>query len=127
MGDTSSPRRRYSFEKSGRQPFWGWGLSSGKQFKDKKFDYCILIAAEKDAAYPKHIFVIDIKEMIEETMGPPRKSGLGYNSYYIEFSENEEFYEKRSGYPYTLSELKEDSLEKNIFKTGKNMKRDGRS
>jgi len=92
-------------------PFWGWGFSSGKQFKDKKFDYCILIAAEKDGAYPEHIFVIKREEMTEEAMGGLRKSGVAKESFYIEFSHNENFYYKRSWHPYGPSKLEKDIFE----------------
>lgn len=90
-------------------PFWGWGFSKGKQFKDKKFHYCILIAAKKDGAYPEHIFVIKSEEMTEDTMGGLRKSGVDpKGSYYIEFSHNENFYYRRSWHPRGPSPLEED-------------------
>ena len=93
-------------------PFWGWGFSHGKQFKDRKFDYCILIAAEKDGAYPRHIFVIKCEEMTDETMGGPRRSAVySKGSFYVEFSLNKEFYYKRRWYPKGPS-----PLEDNIFK-----------
>lgn len=74
--------------------FWGWGFSKGTQFKKDKFDYCILLAAKKDEALPKHIFVIKRNEMTE-LIGKERKSALGGRSYFIEFSNNEDFYNKR--------------------------------
>lgn len=76
--------------------FWNWGFSTGKQFMEKKFDYCILLAAEKDGAGPQHIFVIKIDEMNKETFGSERKSAV-YNkgSYYIEYSEDKNFYSKK--------------------------------
>ena len=80
-------------------PFWGWGFSGGKQFKDKKFDYCILIAAEKNGVYPEHIFVIKCEEMTEESMGGLRRSAVySKGSFYIEFSHNKDFYSNRSWY-----------------------------
>ena len=81
----------------GALPFWGWGFSGGKQFTGKKFDYCILIAAEKDGAYPESIFVVKSEEMTEESMGGLRGSSVyAAGSFYIEFSRNENFYCKRS-------------------------------
>lgn len=50
-------------EKCGGVPYWGWGFSNGEQFKDRKFDYCILLAAEKGGAKPVHIFVLKLDEM----------------------------------------------------------------
>jgi len=89
-------------------PFWGWGFSSGKQFINQKFDYCILIAAEKDKAYPQHIFVIKCKEMNEAEMGGKRKSGVyTKGSFFIEFSHNKEFYFKRKWWPRGFSPLEE--------------------
>jgi hypothetical protein len=83
-------------KRTGGIPFWGWGFSIGKQFKDKKFDYCVLIAAKKDEAKPKHIFVIKCEEMTYESMGGPRRSGVyTKGSYYIEFSHNKDFYKNR--------------------------------
>ena len=40
------------FKRTEEIPFWGWGFSSGKQFIDKKFDYCILLAAKKRWSTP---------------------------------------------------------------------------
>ncbi|MEM3385694.1 MAG: hypothetical protein QXE78_09225 [Nitrososphaeria archaeon] len=57
-------------------PFWNWGFSTGKQFMEKKFDYCILLAAEKDGVSPKHIFVIKIDEIGKESFGGERKSAV---------------------------------------------------
>ncbi|MEN3062214.1 MAG: hypothetical protein ABC595_03815 [Candidatus Methanosuratincola petrocarbonis] len=101
-----------------RIPFWGWGFSSGKQFKDKKFDYCILVAAEKDGAYPEHVFVIKSEEMTEETMGGPRSSGVNSRSFYLEFSHDKNFYDKR---PWPKDDKRPEHkkcspLEKDLFK-----------
>lgn len=90
-------------------PFWGWGFSSGKQFRDRKFDYCILVAAEKDGAYPEHVFAIKCEEITKDTMGGPRKSSV-YNkgSFYIEFSHNKKFYYERNWYPKGPTPLEDD-------------------
>lgn len=97
---------------SGGIPYWGWGFSSGKQFKDKKFDYCILIAAEEDGAYPKHIFVIRCDEITEDSLGGPRKSAVyTKGSYYIEFSHNKKFYHKRKWHRKGPSKLEKDIFE----------------
>lgn len=48
----------FYFKSRGGVPYWGWGFSSGKQFKDGKdgkFDYCVLLAARKNLASPKHV------------------------------------------------------------------------
>ncbi|MCW4047343.1 MAG: hypothetical protein NWE99_07255 [Candidatus Bathyarchaeota archaeon] len=90
-------------------PFWGWGFSGGKQFTDKKFHYCILIAAEKDGAYPESIFVVKSEEMTEESMGGLRGSSVyGEGSFYIEFSRNKDFYYKRHWHPKGPSPLEKD-------------------
>ncbi|MEM0314100.1 MAG: hypothetical protein QXQ41_06105 [Candidatus Bathyarchaeia archaeon] len=89
-------------------PFWGWGFSSGKQFINKKFDYCILIAAQKDRAYPQHVFVVKCEEMTEAEMGGKRRSSVyTKGSYFIEFSHNKEFYFKRKWWPCGFSPLEE--------------------
>lgn len=90
-------------------PYWGWGFSMGKQFIDRKFDYCILIAAKKDRAYPQHIFVIKCEEMTERTMGGKRKSGVfTKGSFYLEYSHDRNFYFKRKWWPKGPSPLEED-------------------
>lgn len=82
-------------------PFWGWGFSKGRQFLEKKFDYCILLAAEKGGAKPEHTFVLRIDEMNNYTMGGERKSVVSSKgSYYIEYSNDQKFYEKRKWHPY---------------------------
>lgn len=74
-----------------------------------KINYCILIAAQKDGAYPEHIFVVKCEEMNEKTMGGLRKSGVyTKGSYYIEFSHDENFYYKRRWHPNGPSPLEED-------------------
>jgi len=91
------------------KPFWGWGFSSGKQFLEKKFDYCILLAAKENNAYPEHIFVIKCEEMTEDTMGGLRTSAL-YNkgSFFIEYSDEKDFYSSRKwGYPISEHSSKE--------------------
>ncbi|MEM2094359.1 MAG: hypothetical protein QXI32_03580 [Candidatus Bathyarchaeia archaeon] len=89
--------------------FWGWGFSEGKQFKDRKFDYCILIAAKRDGAYPESIFVVKCEEMTEKSMGGFRCSSVyTKGSFYIEFSRNMDFYCKRSRHPKGPSPLEED-------------------
>lgn len=96
-------------------PFWGWGFSKGNQFKEGKFDYCILLAAEKDGACPKHIFVISLDEMTEYSMGGKRKSAVfTKGSFFIEFSENEDFYHKRKWHPQGPS-----ALEESLFRNSK--------
>ena len=90
-------------------PFWGWGFSTGKQFLDKKFDYCILFAARKDEAYPQHILVIKCEEMTKDSLGGLRSSALySKGSFYIEYSHNREFYYRRRWYPKGPSPLEED-------------------
>jgi hypothetical protein len=93
------------------KPFCGWGFSTGKQFLEKKFDFCILLAAEENKAYPKHIFVIKCEEMTIDTMGGLRTSAL-YNkgSFFIEYSHEKDFYSSRKwGYPISEHSSKERS------------------
>ncbi|MBC7129673.1 hypothetical protein H5T51_00445, partial [Candidatus Bathyarchaeota archaeon] len=83
-------------------------FSSEKQFINKKFDYCILIAAKKDRAYPQHIFVIKCEEMTTAEMGNERKSSVYTGgSFFIEFSYTRDFYFKRKGWPHGFSPLEE--------------------
>lgn len=78
-------------------PFWGWGFSEGKQFLKRKFDYAILLAAEKGGAKPDNIFVLKCDEMNQNTMGGKRKSVVtNKGSYYIEYSTNPDFYFERN-------------------------------
>jgi len=80
--------------------FWGWGFSKGTQFLDGKFDYCVLLAAEKDGAKPEHVFVLKCEEMTHDSMGGLRRSGLSSRgSYYIEYSEDCDYYHKRRWHP----------------------------
>lgn len=89
-------------------PFWGWGFSGGSQFKESKFDYCILLAAHKDNAHPGHIFILKLNEMTEELMGGSRRSAVSSRrSFFIEFSENRDFYYKRKWHPRGPSPLEE--------------------
>ncbi len=75
---------------------WGWGFSQGTQFLKKKFDYCILLAAESMSAKPKHIFVLPGTEMTNESMGGKRNSYVSNKgSYFIEYSENRDYYYAR--------------------------------
>jgi hypothetical protein len=37
--------------------------------RDKKFDYCLLLAAKKDKACPQHVFVIKCEEMTKTERG----------------------------------------------------------
>lgn len=92
-------------------PFWGWGFSMGKQFIERKFDYCVLLAAKRDGAEPSHIFVLRVEEMKEGSMGGKRRSAVyTKGSYFIEFSENKNFYFKRKWHPKGPSEI-----EKSLF------------
>jgi hypothetical protein len=89
-------------------PFWNWGFSSGKQFIEGKFDYCVLLAAEKDKALPRHIFVIKLEEMTEKEMDGQRKSVVySKGSFFIEFSPDCDFYCKRKWCPKGPSPLEE--------------------
>jgi hypothetical protein len=109
-------------KRSSEIPFWGCGFSGGKQFKDKKFDYLVLIAAERDGAHPEHIFVIKCEEMTEKTMGGLRRSSVfTKGSFYIEFSHDKDFYYKRKWHPKGPSPLEED-LFKNSEKYEKRWK-----
>lgn len=74
-------------------PLWGWGFSKGKQFLEDKFDYCVLLAAEKGGAKPQHVFILTCDEM-KRTMSR-RRSIVNPDSYYIEYSKNPEYYEAR--------------------------------
>jgi len=95
-------RKNDEFVKKVREgvPYWGLGFSGGTQFTKGKFDYCILLAAEKDGAHPQHTFVIKVDDMTESSMGGKRKGAFGKENFYIEFSDNEDYYCKRSWYPY---------------------------
>ncbi|MEM3539102.1 MAG: hypothetical protein QXM29_04945, partial [Nitrososphaerales archaeon] len=88
-------------------PFWGWNFSSGKQFINNRFDYCILLAAKKDQACPQHVFVIECKEMNKKEMGGKRRSGVYNEGFYIEFSHDKEFYFRRKWWPNGFSPLEE--------------------
>lgn len=71
--------------------------------------------AEKDRARPKHIFVISLDEMTEYSMGGKRKSAVfTKKSFFIEFSENEDFYHKRKWHPQRPS-----ALEESLFRNSK--------
>ena len=95
-------------------PFWGWGFSSGKQFIERRFDYCILLAAKEDEAHPQHIFVIKCEEMTEEAMGGKRDSGVARDSFYIEYSQDKQFYFRRRWWPKGPSPLEGELLENRI-------------
>ena len=86
----------YYFNSRGKTPYWGWGFSQGTQFLKDKFDYCVLLAAEKDKAVPKHIFILTLQEMKDGMT--PRISGEGgrkKKSYFIETSDENDFFAKR--------------------------------
>jgi len=94
------------------------GFSAGNQFRKSKFDYCILLAAHKNEARPKHIFILKLDEMTEKSMGGLRRSSVSTRgSFFIEFSENKDFYHKRKWHPYGPSPL-EESLLNNSIKHG---------
>ena len=80
-----------------RIPYWGWGFSQGRQFKENKFDYCILLAAEKSGAQPKYKFVLTRDEMNQKMSS--RRSIVNPDSFYIEYSEQEDFYTARAWWP----------------------------
>jgi hypothetical protein len=91
-------------------PFWGWGFSIGGQFKENRFDYCLLLAAKKDEAHPQHVFVITCEEM-KRLMGDPRPSGVWTGkSHYVEFSGDKNYYWRRKWYPQGPS-----PIEKSLF------------
>jgi len=77
-------------------PYWGWGFSLGKQFKEGKFDYCVLLAAHKNEAFSKLIFVLKLQEM-NKIMEPRVSGGSGKNmkSYFIETSDGKDFFTKK--------------------------------
>jgi hypothetical protein len=81
--------------RSGKKPFWGWDFSEGKQFKEEKFDYCILLAAKKDEAGPEHIFVMECDEIKSKMGRKKRRTALSKKGFYIEFSEDKNFYGMR--------------------------------
>ena len=88
-------REQDYFFKNARFPFWGWGFGMGNQFLKRKFDYCVLLAAKKDDAFPEHIFVVTCDELIKY-MGKKRKSGVTTQpSFYIEYSECQDFFYRR--------------------------------
>ena len=86
----------YYFNSRGKTPYWGWGFSQGTQFLKDKFDYCVLLAARKDKAIPKYIFVLTLQEMKDGMV--PRISGEAgkyKRSYFIETSDEDDFFAKR--------------------------------
>ncbi len=96
----------YFFRNSGRFRHWGWGFSMGNQFLKRKFDYCVLLAAKEDRALPEHTFVLTCEELNQ--LMEKRQSGVTTKpSFYIEFSESEEFYHKRRWQPGKLSGIEE--------------------
>ena len=87
----------YYYRERGGIPHWGWGFSSGKQFLNNKFDYCVLLAASKDGAFPKHIFVLKLQEMkdgMEKRVSG--EAGKFSKSYFLETSDDNDFFKKRS-------------------------------
>ncbi|MEM3389784.1 MAG: hypothetical protein QW491_10300 [Thermoproteota archaeon] len=86
----------YYFDSRGRIPYWGWGFSKGGQFSKNKFDYCVLLAAHKDEARPKYIFVLKLEEM--KKYMKPRVSGEAgkEKSFFIETSDEKDFLQKRT-------------------------------
>jgi hypothetical protein len=40
---------------------WGWAFGKGKQFEDKRFDFCVLVAAAETGA-PEKCFVIPVED-----------------------------------------------------------------
>jgi hypothetical protein len=86
----------YYFRTRGRTEYWGWGFSLGTQFLKDKFDYCVLLCAEKNEAKPAHIYVVTTNEMkkhmIDRVSG---EAGRKTKSYFLEVSDDPEFFYKR--------------------------------
>jgi hypothetical protein len=86
----------YYFRTRGRTEYWGWGFSKGTQFLNDKFDYCVLLCAEKNGAKPVYVYVVTANEMRNHMI--KRISGEGgrkKTSYFLEVSDDPEFFHKR--------------------------------
>ena len=86
----------YYFRTRGRTEYWGWGFSKGTQFLKDKFDYCVLLCAERDGARPVKVYVVTAEEMRKYM--EKRVSGEGGKnaySFFVEVSENPNFFERR--------------------------------
>ena len=85
----------YYFKVRGGIPYWGWGFSKGNQFLKDRFDYCVLLAARRDDAAPKHVFVLTLSEM-KKGMKPrvSGEAGKKAKSYFIETSDNPHYFEE---------------------------------
>jgi len=87
----------YYFQTRGKAEYWGWGFGEkGTQFKKNKFDYCVLLCAEKNGAKPVHIYVVTADEMKNHMID--RVSGEGgrkKKSYFLEVSDDPDFFYKR--------------------------------
>lgn len=110
----------YYYRERGNVPHWGWGFSSGKQFLDKKFDYCVLLAASKDGAFPKYIFVLKQQEMkngMEERVSG--EGGKSSKSYFLETSDDDNFFDRRSKanrFPIKPLEIENFLLDRSLHK-----------
>lgn len=87
----------YYFKTRGKVPYWGWGFGKkGSQFLKNKFDYCIFLAAKKNEAHPKYIFVVKSEEMNGKTMEKRISGEAGkVGSYFLETSEDKDFFKRR--------------------------------
>jgi hypothetical protein len=102
----------YYYDTRGKVPYWGWGFGSeGSQFKNRKFDYCILLAATKNGAEPRHIFVLKLQElkkcMKKRISG---EAGKKKKSYFIETSDENNFFDKRSDTKFRIQPLEIEKL-----------------
>lgn len=86
----------YYFKTRGKTEFWGWGFGEkGSQFKKRKFDFCVLLCAEKDGAKPVHVYVVTPDEMMPHVV--PRVSGEGgrkKTSYFLQVSDDPDFFQR---------------------------------
>jgi len=86
----------YYFRTRGKTEYWGWGFSKGTQFLKDKFDYCVLLCAERNGARPVKVYVVTAEEMrkyVEKRISG--EGGKNAYSFFLEVSENPNFFERR--------------------------------